>query len=265
MRNVQSRINIIVPATAICTFFIAAFFGRAVAQRYLAVQFNLRLEERVNERTRIARELHDTLLQTVQGLMLRLQAVSEILAPGKAKDELEQTLEIGDRAIIEGRRTVSDLRKLVNTKLPSALRALGDELACKGSATLRVVVEGPILDLHSILGDEIYCIAREALRNAFACAQAKHIEAEITYGKRMFRLRIRDDGKGIPAEILNEGKVGHFGLAGMRERAKQIGSQLTISSGPEVGTEIELSVKGSIAYNKTSGTPGWRLFRRKIG
>lgn len=265
MRNVQRRINIIVPATAICTFFIAAFFGRAVAQRYLAVQFSLRLEERVNERTRIARELHDTLLQTVQGLMLRLQAVSEILAPGKAKDELEQTLEIGDRAIIEGRRTVSDLRKLVNTKLPSALRALGDELACKGSATLRVVVEGPILDLHSILGDEIYCIAREALRNAFAYAQAKHIEAEITYGKWIFRLRIRDDGKGIPAEILNEGKVGHFGLAGMHERAKQIGSQLTISSGPEAGTEIELCVKGSLAYDRPSGTLGWRLFRRKIG
>ena len=228
-------------------------------------EFNVRLEERVGERVRIARELHDTLLQTVQGLMLRLQVVNEMLPPGRAKDELEETMDIGDRAIIEGRNTVGDLRTHVTTTLPSALRALGDELASTGDANFRVVVEGPVLNLHPIVRDELYRIAREALRNAFAHAGAKHIEAEVTYGDRNLRLRIRDDGEGIPAKILNAGKSGHFGLAGMRERAKQIGSTFTIWSGIGAGTEIDLTVPASIAYDKSPATPRFRLFRKKGG
>ncbi len=149
--------------------------------------------------------------------------------------------------------------------LAGALRALGQELATGHSANFRLVIEGPRRELRPTIRDEIYRIAREALRNAFAHSGAGHIEAEITFGERLFRLRIRDDGAGIPPEVLDGGRSGHFGLAGMRERAKQIGSQLTVSSGPEAGTEIELSVKGSIAYNKTARAPGWRLFRRKIG
>jgi signal transduction histidine kinase len=127
------------------------------------------------------------------------------------------------------------------------------------------VIEGPRRELDPIIRDQIYRIAREALRNAFAHSGAGHIEAEITFGERLFRLRIRDDGAGIPPEMVDGGRSGHFGLAGMRERAKQIGSQLTISSGPQAGTEIELSVKDSIAYDKTARTPRWRLFRRTIG
>ena len=165
---------------------VAAFFAVLWAlYRYRLYQikqeFNANLEGRVDERVRIARELHDTLLQTVQGLMLRLQVVDEMLPPGKAKEELEETLEVGDQAIIEGRNTVRDLRTHLNTKLPSALRALGDELASTSEATFRVIVEGPILNLNPIVRDELYRIAREALRNAFAHARAKHIEVEITY------------------------------------------------------------------------------------
>src|SRR4029077_11961686 len=119
--------------------------------RQLQRQYNMRVEERVEERTRIARELHDTLLQTVQGFMLRLQVVNEMMPPGRAKDEFEQTLEIGDSAIIEGRQTVQDLRSALTTSdLAGAVRAVGDELASRDAASFRLVVEGPVRDLNPV-------------------------------------------------------------------------------------------------------------------
>jgi ligand-binding sensor domain-containing protein/signal transduction histidine kinase len=264
----------IAPAYYQTTWFLLSCVGAFFAllwmlYRYrlyqIAEKFNAHLEGRVNERVRVARELHDTLLQGFQGLMLRLQVVDEMLPPGKAKQELEETLETGDQTIVEARNAVHDLRSATANMndLAGALRALGQELATGHSANFRLVIEGPRRELHPIIRDEIYRIAREALRNAFAHSGAGHIEAEITFGERLFRLRIRDDGAGIPSEVLDGGRAGHFGLAGMRERAKQIGSQLTILSGPGVGTEIEFNVKGSIAYDETVRTPGWRLFRRK--
>ena len=117
-----------------------------------------------------------------------------------------------------------------------------------------VVVEGPPRDLHPILRDEIYAIAREAVRNAFRHAQARNIEAEITYSGSSFRLRIRDDGKGIDPGIVAEGRAGHYGLPGMRERAKRIGGKLDVWTETGAGTEIELSIPGSIAYG-TSPRP----------
>jgi len=249
---------------------VGAFFALLWAlYRYriyqVAREFNAHLEGRINERVRVARDMHDTLLQGFQGLMLRLQIVDEMLPPGKAKQELEETLETGDQTIVEARNAVHDLRSPTANMndLAGALRALGQELAAGHSANFRLVIEGPQRELHPIIRDEIYRIAREALRNAFAHSGAGNIEAEMTFGERLFRLRIRDDGAGIPSKVLGGGRSGHFGLAGMRERSKQIGSQLTISSGSGVGTEIELSVKGSIAYNETSAAPSWRLFRRK--
>lgn len=231
----------------------------------MAQNFNVRLEERVIERTRIARELHDTLLQSVQGLMLRLQVVDDLLPEGKAKDQLDQTLQRADQAIAEGRTAVYDLRSLTTATndLAEAVKVLGEDLATSGSSTFRLEVEGAPRDLHPIIRDEIYRIAREGLRNAFRHAEAAHIETELTYGERAIRARIRDDGKGIPPEVLDEGRRGHYGLCGMRERAKQIGGKLNIWSGPGAGTEIELSIAGSIAYRKPPGRPLLGLFRRK--
>jgi signal transduction histidine kinase len=227
----------------------------------------MRVEERVEERTRIARELHDTLLQTVQGFMLRLQAVNEMMPAGAAKNELEETLEIGDRAIAEGRKTVQDLRSAFTTSdLVEAVRAVGDELASRDAAVFRVVVEGPVRDLNPIVRDEVYSIAREALRNAFAHARAAHIDAEITFDERVVRLRILDDGKGIPRETAEQGRGGHYGLAGMQERARRIGAKLAILSGAGTGTEIELTVAGSIAYAKPrSGRFRFSMFRKLAG
>jgi signal transduction histidine kinase len=248
--------------------FLAVLWG---LYRYrlheIAREFNMRLEERVGERTRIARDLHDTLLQSFQGLMLRLQVVEDSLPPGKAKEEFEQTLERADQAIAEGRSAVYDLRSsdTPTNDLPHAIRALGNELAAPDAATFHLVVEGAPRDLHPIVRDELYRIAREALRNAYSHARARHIEAELIYADALFQLRIRDDGAGIPTAMLEGGRPGHFGLPGMRERAKQVGATLTIWSGAGTGTEVELSMEGSISYAGSPGRRGFPWFRKKVG
>ncbi|MBV9574667.1 MAG: hypothetical protein JOY93_11490, partial [Acidobacteriales bacterium] len=230
--------------------------------RQLQEKFNMASQARLSERMRIARELHDSLLQTVQGLMLSLQAVSEMLPAGAVKSKFEKTLEIGDRAIREGRHAVQDLRSASTTSdLAQAVRALGDELAGENGATFRLVVEGPGRELQPIVREEIYTIAREALRNAFAHACATRIEAEITFDERLLQLRIRDDGRGITPDTAEQGRAGHYGLAGMRERARHIDSKLVILSGPEKGTEIDLSVPGSVAYAKSARRSLFLLFR----
>jgi signal transduction histidine kinase len=119
--------------------------------------------------------------------------------------------------------------------------------------------------LHPIIRDEIYRITREALSNAFKHAHARHIEAEISYEPRAFRLQIRDDGSGIPAQVLDHGRARHFGLSGIRERAKEIGAELTIWSRPDAGTEIDLRLAGTIAYGASPRRSRFRLFQRKVG
>ena len=231
----------------------------------VAQQLKLRFEDRAGERTRIARDLHDTLLQSFHGLMLRLQVVQKLLPEGKAKEQLEQTMERADQAIAEGRNAVYDLRSsaTATNDLSEALDAVGNELSIGNEAVFSLVVEGSPKNLHPIIRDEIYRISREALCNAFKHADAHHIEVEISYGERELRLRIRDDGKGIPAEILEEGQPGHYGLPGMRERAKQIGAELTMWSRAGMGTEIELRLAGSIAYRTPPSR--FRLFGKKAG
>jgi signal transduction histidine kinase/streptogramin lyase len=249
----------------LCLTAVAVFAGFRYRMARVHATMNLRFEERLAERTRIARELHDTLLQSFQGLMLRLQVVDDLLPPGKAKEQLEQSLERADQAIAEGRSALYDLRSsaTITNDLPQAVRALGDEMATQDSTAFHLVVEGRTRDLHPIVRDELYRITREALRNAFSHAAANHVETEITYGERAFRLRIRDDGQGIPPEMLEGGRPGHYGLSGMRERARQIGARLEIWSGAKAGTEIELSIAGSTAYRTSTRRPFFWLFRRK--
>ncbi len=231
----------------------------------LSREFNISLEARVSERTRLARDLHDTLLQSFQGLMLRWQVVDDQIPPGKLKEQFEQTLERADQAIAEGRTAVYDLRSsaTITNELAEAVQTLGNELAAENPAVFRLTVEGPSRELHPIIRDEIYRIAIEALRNAFHHANAQHIEAELAYGERVFRLRIRDDGKGIPSGMLEQGRAGHYGLAGMRERAQRIGGKLEIWSGAGTGTEIELTLAARLAYKPAGAL--FRFFQRKAG
>jgi signal transduction histidine kinase len=246
--------------------------------RQIGWQFNMRLEERVSERTRIARELHDTLLQSFHGMLFRCQAARNML-PRRAEDAiqvLDNAITRAEQAVDEGRAAIQNLRyePSAQSDLESLLTAMGNELASSQAsnhepANFGLTLEGKRQPLSPILQDEVYRIARELLRNAFQHAQAHHIEAEIQYGDRLLRLRIRDDGKGMDSKILQEkGRAGHWGLPGIRERAKQIGARLDFWTEAGAGTEVELTVPGSVAYAKASNgsgsdSGGFRLFRRK--
>jgi ligand-binding sensor domain-containing protein/signal transduction histidine kinase len=234
-------------------------------------RFNMRLEERVGERTRIARELHDTLLQSFQGLMLRFQvAYDEIPArPAEARKTLGNALDLAAQAITDGRDAVQGLRssRIERNDLAQAIGSLGQELASHETNSNRVEsfvdVEGTPRDVHPILRDEIYRIAGEALRNAFRHAHARRLQVAIEYGERQFRLRVRDDGKGIDPELVGkQGRAGHWGLAGMRERAVRIGGNLEIRSQRESGTEVELSIPALIAYATSRARRRARLFTK---
>jgi hypothetical protein len=185
-----------------------------------AHEIQCRLEERLAERTRIARDFHDTLLQGFQGIMLRLQVIDGLLPSGKAKVELERTLQQGDEAIVGGPSAVQDLRLLTLTTndLAQAVTAVAGEPATDDDASLCLVVEGPVRELQPIVRDELYRIVREMLRNAFSHARVHKIEAEITYAERLLRIRIRDDGTGLPMAILGASRSGHYGLPGARAR-----------------------------------------------
>jgi signal transduction histidine kinase/ligand-binding sensor domain-containing protein len=235
--------------------------------RQVARGFNRTLDARVSERTRIARELHDTLLQSFHGLLLRFQTVLYLLPerPAEARAQLEGAIGHAAKAITEGRDAVQSLRAstVERNDLAIAIRTLGVELAGADNptahqpSTLSVAVEGETRDLHPIARDEIYKVAAEALRNAFRHAHASRIEVEIRYDREQFRLRVRDDGRGIDPGVLGGQEIeGHFGLRGMRERATLIGGKVAVWSDAGAGTEIELSIPARAVY-ATAGPRSW--------
>ena len=254
---------------ALCAAAFMALLWAAYQYRVRQLQhdFEMTLEARIGERTRIARDLHDTLLQSFHGLLLRFQTVSVLLPerPIEAKEKLDSAIEQAAGAITEGRDAVQGLRAstVERNDLALAISTLGEELENDSSnhrpATFRVSVEGQARDLHPILRDEIYKIAAEALRNAFHHAQAKQVEVEIRYDDDQFRLRVRDDGKGMDAAVLSShGLEGHYGLRGMRERATLIRGKLAVWSEVDAGTEVELRVPASAAYT-TDRKRSWLL------
>ena len=223
---------------------------------HIARQFDRTLDARVSERTRIARDLHDTLLQSFHGVLLRLHTVSQLLEnrPTVAQEMLDSTIKQVADAVTEGRDAVQGLRDstIQGNDLGTAISTLGQELT-KDSTDHRpafhVAVEGESRRLHPILRDEVYKIAAEALRNAFRHSRAKRVEVEIRYDNEQFRLRIRDDGKGIdPAVLSDQGREGHYGLSGMRERATLTGGTLAVWSEIDAGTEVELRVPARNAF-----------------
>jgi ligand-binding sensor domain-containing protein/signal transduction histidine kinase len=251
---------------------LLAFAAYSYRLRQIAREFEMLMEGRLDERTRIARELHDTLLQSFQGLLFSLQAVQHLLPvrPAEAIQRLDQVLDQGDQAIAEGRDAVQGLRSstVVDSDLIHRLTVLAEELAVPNgnyaSASFRLVLEGQPRSLDPILQDEVYRIAREALANAFHHAHAQNVEAEITYGGRLFVLRVRDNGCGIETSVVDRGsRAGHFGLAGMRERAETFGGRVELWSQEGAGTEVELTIPASIAYRLTSARSKFNLLRKK--
>ena len=247
--------------------FILALVGSLyqLRLRQVARQFNMRLEGRVAERTRIARDLHDTLLQSFQGVLLKFHAVGYMIRerPDEAEKALEAVIDQARKAVTEGRDAVQGLRSstLAGNELARAITMLGKELAADHVGNhcpdFRVHVEGTTRDLAPILRDETYRIVGEAVRNAFQHAQARRIEVEIQYGQRELRLRVRDDGKGIDPNVLSAGaRAGHYGLPGMHERVKVVGGKFAVWSELNSGTEVEVTIPGSLAYAKTSPSKG---------
>jgi signal transduction histidine kinase len=226
----------------------------------VAREFNVRLEERVGERTRIARNLHDTLLQSFHGSLFRIQAARNMLP--QRSEEAIQTLDgaiaSAEKAIAEGRNAIQDLRAGPDAQsdMTKMLTAMCEELTSSQgtngeSAAFRVTVEGERQTLSPLVQDAVTRMAHEVLRNAYQHAGARLIEVELRYDNRLLRLRIRDDGKGIDPKVLVAGKrPGHWGLPGIRERANEIGARLDIWSEAGAGTEVELTVPASIAYAK---------------
>jgi len=257
---------------ALCAgVFLAMLWGAYQFRvRQLQQEFNMRLGERLDERGRIARELHDTLLQSFQGLMFSFQAARNLL-PGRTEEAirtLDGAIGEGDEAIAEGRDAIQGLRANPGGErdLEYLLTAAGKDLARSSSAEgeppeFRVMTAGTRQPLSPVLQDEVYRIAREILRNAFHHAHASRIEAEITYDHQFFRLRIRDDGKGIDRKVLEQGaRQGHWGLPGVHERAKRIGARLKLWGELGAGTEAELTVPARIAYGTRPRSKGSRLF-----
>jgi signal transduction histidine kinase len=240
------------------TFLLLLWLIYELRLRQLHHQFSIGLEARVNERTRIARDLHDTLLQSFHGLLLRLQTVAHLLParPDEAKTTLDGAIEQASQAIAEGRDAVQSLRSstIITKDLAVAIRTVAEELAAaetnETAPVVAVAVEGTARELHPIVRDEAYRIAVEVLRNAFQHAEANRIEVEIRYDAHQLRLRVRDDGKGMDAQLLDgEGPAGHFGLPGIRERAQLIGAKVELWSNVGSGTEVELTIPASAAYD----------------
>ena len=225
--------------------------------KQVARQVRGRMEERLEERERIARDLHDTLLQSVQGLILKFHAIAkQIPSDEPAHDALEKTLDHADEVLAEGRDRLRNLRatSIPFGGLPAAFERVAEETPQGADATFKTVVEGRVRELHPMVREECYWIGREAVVNALTHSNGRKVEVEITYDPRQFRLRVRDDGRGIDPKILEEGgRSDHWGLQGMRERAQKIGGQLNLWSRPEAGTEVELIIPGASAYQAAHG------------
>jgi signal transduction histidine kinase len=240
-------------------------------------EFNIALEARVNERTRIARDLHDT-LQTFHGLMFQFQTVRNLMPrrPDEAMRSLDDAINETEKALTESRDAIKGLRSepIAKGDLAELLRATSQELvthrgpvnqdpAHHHPPVFDLIEEGERRTLSPTTKNEICRIAFEILRNAFNHAHAHRIEVEIRYDSHVLRLRIRDDGKGIDPRVLKEGgSAGHWGLRGVRERAERIGAQLDFWSEAGAGTEVQLSVPAAVAYEASRESVGSKLFRR---
>jgi len=200
----------------------------------------------LEERARIARELHDTFLQTVQSASLQLDAaLYSVGEDASVKSRLERIHQLMRQAVEESRRAIDGLRSPEpdTSHLAPALSRVQEEVYVEPGVDFRVMVTGRKRASPPHIQNEIYRIGREALLNAFLHSGAKLIELHLDYFDTGLHMLIRDNGGGIDPQLLESGRVGHWGLAGMRERAARIGGLINILSRPTVGTEVQLTVQ----------------------
>jgi signal transduction histidine kinase len=234
--------------------------GRIRARRHRpapqppAAHTDSRGEERLAERTRIAQELHDTLLQGFCAVSMQLEAeVNHLPADSTAKSRFSNLVQLVHRVLEEGRLAVQGLRSPQQDErsLGHALAGVPTLLGLPLAANFRVVVEGRQRELKAALRDEIYRIGREAIVNAHRHSGARDIETQIVFRPTELRVTVRDNGRGMDTQDLEAGRTGHWGLQGMRERARRIGAHLRVLSRTAIGTEVELCVPGRIAFEQS--------------
>lgn len=264
-----AKLEFYIPPTFLQSNWFIALCGAAaglllwvayrVRVRQLTGKMRERLEERLAERERIARDLHDTLLQGFQGLILRFQSVAnEIPENLRAHGLIGQALDSADKVLSDGRNSVKQLRTVGHADVARALSEAAERMRISYPVEFKMVVEGVPRALHPLVRDEISRIGEEAIINAFQHARASLIELALSYEASGLTLGVRDNGIGIDPDILERGgRQGHFGLVGMRERAQQIDAELTVSSRPGSGTEMRVTVAGKIAY-AAKGNSSWR-------
>jgi signal transduction histidine kinase/streptogramin lyase len=236
--------------------------------RQMTERLNLRFEERLAERTRIAQELHDTLLQGFLSASMQLHVAAEQLTPGSSiRPSLDRILTLMQQVNEEGRNTLRGLRSdsADSLTLEQALSRVPNDFASSLTSVahpaFRVIVQGQPRMLHPVIRDEVLRIGREAIVNAFLHARATNVEVEIEYTSSHLHFLIRDDGIGIDPTILRSGREGHWGIIGMRERAQRIEASLKLFSRADAGTEVELTVPGSTAYQNPSRSLRSRIAR----
>ncbi|GAB3253463.1 sensor histidine kinase [Chitinimonas naiadis] len=244
-------------ALCLCLILLAGYGLYQWRIRQLTSQARIKL----TERERIARALHDTLLQGMQATILRFQNMTNRLSLDENEQaRAEQILAQADAMLIEGRDQVMELRLShdLHGDLRSALAEAGACMAADHPATFTMRTDGEPIPLKPAIHDEAYSVAREALSNAFRHAQASHIHLLLVFDPEQLAIHIQDDGKGMDTEILTAGqRLGHWGLSGMRERADRIGARLRINPLAERGTEVTLTVPGKLAY-RDRGRRRWR-------
>jgi ligand-binding sensor domain-containing protein/signal transduction histidine kinase len=224
----------------------------------LTARLRTRFEERLAERTRIAQELHDNLLQSVLGISLQLEVTDEMLAAdAAARKPLEEALRLSKAAMTEGRRALNDLRtqKVGADDLVRAFALVAKDFPSREVPHVDVLTEGEERPLNAVAGQDVLQIARQAIANALQHANARRVHVLLSYGRRGLSVRVKDNGRGIDENTLNLGKAGHHGIAGMRERAGRIGATLSILSRAGEGTEVCLDVPEHLIYDAQGRDP----------
>jgi len=233
-----------------------------------------RFEERLKERTRIAQELHDSLIQDVMGISLQIEVTDELLPAGvPAKQPLARALGLSKSALDAGRRALNDLRTapLSVADLVKSFSQLANELTRDAGPKIDVIVEGRERPLNALAGNDVLQVGRQAITNALQHARARRIHVLLSYGEQQLRIRVQDNGCGMSEEALNLQRHGHYGMTGMQERAERLGGSISITSRIGEGTEVNLSVPAHLLYQDGSLRSGsrladkWRYVTGKLG
>jgi signal transduction histidine kinase len=228
----------------------------------VTTQLRERFEERLKERTRIAQELHDSLIQDVMGISLQIEVTDELLPAGfPAKQPLARALDLSKTALDAGRRALNDLRSvpLSAADLVKSFSQLSNELTKEAGTKIDVIVEGRERPLNSLAGNDVLQVGRQAITNAFQHAHATTIHVLLSYDEQQLRIRVQDNGCGMSMETLNLGRPGHYGIAGMQERAERLGGSISIRSSVGEGTEVNLTIPAHLLYQDGSLGSGSRL------